>query len=61
MSESFDPDNEDRYVASLPYRCHACTAIELRMAEYGEARAPSALSVGVVKKPAARGGRQARA
>lgn len=43
MSESMDPANERRYHAPPPHRCHACTAIELRSAEYEKAQQPRAL------------------
>lgn len=42
-SESMDPDNEGRYSAPPPSRCHACTAIERRSEQYKEAKAPRAL------------------
>lgn len=43
MSESMHPDNERAYHAPLPVRCHACTAIEVRQAEYEKAQQPRAL------------------
>ena len=43
MHESMDPDNEDRYVAPPPSRCHACTAVHKRVEDYESADAPQAL------------------
>lgn len=36
LSETTDPDNEGKYEAPLPTRCHACTPREHRMFEYRE-------------------------
>lgn len=43
MHLSMDPETEGKWVAPLPTRCHACTAIEHRSADYGENEAPRAL------------------
>jgi hypothetical protein len=43
MFESMDPENEDRYVAPPPSRCHACTAVHQRAKGYEGAIAPGAL------------------
>lgn len=42
-SQSMAPENEYRYHADVPIRCHACTAISARAAEYADARHPRAL------------------
>lgn len=51
LVESTDPDNEGRYVASLPHRCHACTALGHRMDEYQNSSQPKALRFGVTLRP----------
>lgn len=51
MHETMDPDNERRWLADLPIRCHACTAREKRAKEYDEATAPGALRYPVRLKP----------
>ena len=43
MHQSMDPETEGRWVAPPPARCHACTAIEHRSADYGQNEAPRAL------------------
>lgn len=43
MHESLDPENEGKYVAPLPVRCHACTAVEQRAASYADNDFPRAL------------------
>jgi hypothetical protein len=45
-AETADPNSPDRthhYVAPLPTRCHACTAIGMRTPQYAEAPQPDAL------------------
>jgi hypothetical protein len=34
LSETTDPDNEGKYEAPPPMRCHACTPLEHRKSEY---------------------------
>ncbi|TYB69744.1 hypothetical protein FXF51_06160 [Nonomuraea sp. PA05] len=34
LSETTDPENEGRYEAPPPMRCHACTPLEHRKGEY---------------------------
>ncbi|MEV0382424.1 hypothetical protein [Nonomuraea sp. NPDC050643] len=36
LSETTNPDNEGRYEAPPPMRCHACTPLEHRKSEYTE-------------------------
>ncbi|GAA2860145.1 hypothetical protein GCM10020220_056620 [Nonomuraea rubra] len=36
LSETTDPENEGRYEAPPPMRCHACTPLEHRKSEYTE-------------------------
>ena len=43
MWDSMDPENEPRWVAPLPMRCHACTAVAHRVKDYEKADAPDAL------------------
>lgn len=45
-SADADPDNRDgshKYVADVPVRCFACTAVAERSKQYEEAKAPQAL------------------
>lgn len=37
LSETTAPDAEGRYKVGPPYRCHACTALELAQKAHGEA------------------------
>lgn len=34
LADPFNPSGEYKYVANLPVRCHACTALNLRQKEY---------------------------
>lgn len=49
LSETTSPDAEGEYVAPLPTRCHACTALEQRRAEY--VQSPPGLLFAVERKP----------
>ncbi len=40
---AYDPKLERQWRASLPVRCHPCTAVARRQREYDEADAPEAL------------------
>lgn len=51
MHLTMDPDNERRWVADLPFRCHACTVRETKAHEYDHAAAPGALRYPVRLKP----------
>lgn len=43
LDESASPDAEGRYVVDPPTRCHACTALEIKQADYTEVKHPAAL------------------
>jgi hypothetical protein len=43
LPETTDNSNEGRYRASTPHRCHRCTAIQQKQAEYEKAKEPAAL------------------
>ena len=43
MHETMDPDHQQDWIAPLPMRCHACTAIAARAKAYAETDFPSAL------------------
>jgi hypothetical protein len=47
LSETTDPGNEERYVATLAARCHRCTATEQFTKTLEERPNPSALLVSV--------------
>lgn len=50
LPESMDPETEDDWIAGLPSRCHACTAIAHRAKDYENAIAPQALRFGAERK-----------
>ena len=54
MHESMDPATEGQWVAPLPMRCHACTAIAHRAKDYPEDKvdAVSALKFHAERRPA---------
>lgn len=43
LSESMDPNFQNDWVSPYPHRCHACTAIDSRAAQYSDSDAPGAL------------------
>jgi hypothetical protein len=45
LPETTDPENESRYKAGLPHRCHRCDAVQSRQADYRDAKNPSALRI----------------
>lgn len=48
--ESMDPANEGHWVAPLPMRCHACTAVTQQVKNYEKADAPEALMFRVERR-----------
>lgn len=50
IEECTSPDNDGRYVASLPHRCHATTARLIRQKEYEETPQSEALLFSVEKR-----------
>lgn len=49
LAETTKPENEDKYVADLPIRCHRCTASERASEAYRESPQPGALLTSVRK------------
>lgn len=50
LAETSSADRQYAYVASLPVRCHYCTAVELAQESYSENPQPSALHFPVTLK-----------
>ena len=48
MAETTNPDNETRYRAEVPLRCHYCVASEIGMDRYQDDPHSSALHIAVV-------------
>lgn len=45
LAETTSPENAGKYVASAPYRCHRCDAIERKQEQYKEQKRPNSLRV----------------
>lgn len=49
LTHTTDPDADGAYVASLPVRCHSCTALHQMQDRYRDADQPAALRFSTVR------------